>query len=269
MRPSSNSVLNWQCEVSGNGNIPLVCLHGWCCEGGQFAKLAQMLEKDFRIYRPDLPGHGQTPLGTFEPGFAFYASALAEWISRKNLERPVLIGHSMGGALSLMAANQVEARAVINLDGFLPATRSTLDGLAAIRGWLGRPDFLELLATTLREIHYLPHERDEEMDKIIRQMCSAPEAVLRFLPETINTLRPEQILAELRMPVLYVGAHTPRFDPIAAKALLTQVTMKQISQTGHFLHMRAPEQVADLVREFLGNPSPIERGVISEQPFQS
>lgn len=89
------------------------------------------------------------------------------------------------------------------------------------------------------------------MAEIIRRMCAAPEAVLRFLPETIDTLRPEQILAELQMPVLYIGADKPRFDSGAAQALLPQLTLKHIPATGHFLHMRAPGQVADLVREFL------------------
>ncbi len=269
MRPSTTPGLDWHCEVSGNGTIPLVCVHGWCCEGGQFTKLGKMLDADFRIYRPDLPGHGQTPLGTFEPGFAQYSAALADWISQQNLKPPVLLGHSMGGVLCLMAAKRVGARAVINLDGSLPAARSTLDGQAALRGWLGEPDFLERLAAALRESHYLPHERDEEMAEIIRRMCSAPESVHRFLPETIDTLRPEQILAEVRMPVLYIGADKPRFDTAAAQALLPQLTMKQIPDTGHFLHLRAPGQVADLVREFLGNQSHIEGGVISKQSAMS
>lgn len=264
MPPSANPDLNWHCEVSGNGTIPLVCVHGWCCEGSQFAKLGQMLDADFRIHRPDLPGHGKTPLGTFEPGFAQYSAALAEWISQQNLEHPVLLGHSMGGVLALMAAKRVGARAVINLDGSLPAARSTLEGQAALRGWLGQPDFRERLANALREGFFLPHERDGEMEEINRHMCSAPEAVLRFLPETIGAIRPEHILSEVRMPVLYIGADKPRFDAGAAEALLPQLTVKQISHTGHFLHMRAPGAVADLVREFLDGQSHIERGVISK-----
>lgn len=264
MVSSSPPDLDWHCAVSGKGTTPLVCVHGWGCEGGQFEKLAQMLETDFRIHRPDLPGHGETPLGTFAPGFAAYSAALAEWIIRHGLEHPILLGHSMGGVLSLMAAKRIGARAVINLDGSLPAARSTLEGQATIRGWLGQPDFPIRLADSLRAHFFLPHERDEEMEKIIHRMCSAPEPVLRFLPETINTLRPEDILAEVGVPVLYVGADKPRFDPVAAQALLPQLAMDRIPGTGHFLHMRAPGQVARLVREFLAGQSHIEAGVISK-----
>jgi len=47
-------------EVSGSGDIPLVCVHGWGCRGDQFNELSQRLYKDFRIFRVDLPGHGRT-----------------------------------------------------------------------------------------------------------------------------------------------------------------------------------------------------------------
>src|ERR1700761_2252561 len=111
-------------EVSGTGNVPLVCVHGWGCEGGQFIELSQLLEREFRIYRPDLPGHGQTPLGGFVPNFGPYAEALMDFILKQKLERPVLRGHSLGGVLALMAAasGKWQPRGVINLDGSLPAT---------------------------------------------------------------------------------------------------------------------------------------------------
>src|ERR1700753_1886864 len=87
-------------EVSGTGNIPLICVHGWGCEGGQFLELNRLLAGEFRIYRPDLPGHGRTPLGGFVPNFKPYADVLVDFIREHQLERPVLLGHSMGGVLA-------------------------------------------------------------------------------------------------------------------------------------------------------------------------
>jgi pimeloyl-ACP methyl ester carboxylesterase len=53
--------------VSGSGDIPLICTHGWACNGEQFIELSRLLAKDFRIFRPDLPGHGLQP--TPNPSF--------------------------------------------------------------------------------------------------------------------------------------------------------------------------------------------------------
>jgi hypothetical protein len=34
-------------EVSGSGNIPLVCVHGWACDGSQFTGLGDFSKKTF------------------------------------------------------------------------------------------------------------------------------------------------------------------------------------------------------------------------------
>lgn len=239
------------CKVSGSGAIPLVCIHGWCCESGQFDGLAGELADDFRVYRFDLPGHGRTPLDGFAPGFNAYARVVADFVSSHGLERPILLGHSMGGVLALLAAQQIRPRAIINLDGSMPATPSSLAGLAALRGWLDAPDFRQRLAGVLREGFFLPSERDAQCKKIIHTMCSAPEAVLRFLPEQAGDLEPDRLLEALDMPVLYVGADTPRFDPVRASALLPQLRFEQVQGAGHFLPIYALPRVVALVRAFV------------------
>jgi 3-oxoadipate enol-lactonase len=244
----------WHFEVSGQGNAPLVFVHGWCCHSAQFGRLAEALESGFRIYLPDLPGHGNTPLGDFRPGFEAYADGLAAWIRDVGLDCPILIGHSMGGALALMTATRIPVRAVVNLDGSLPAAATTLDAQATLRSWLGLPDFLPRLASAIRAGYFLPQEVDAEAEEVIRGMCSAPEAVLRFLPETIGTLDASRILPDVQIPVMYIGAEHPRFDADQAQALLPQMQLEQICGAGHFLHMRAPELVAELAMDFL-NPT--------------
>jgi len=235
---------------SGSGKTPLVCVHGWGCEGGQFEEISRLLDGDFRIYRPDLPGHGRTPLGTFEPGFAAYAAAVADFVRRCGLERPILLGHSMGGVLSIMAAQDLAVRAVVNLDGSLPAAPHTLAGQAVIRGWLDEPDFRARLADALREGFFLPAEREARCEEIIRAMCAAPDSVLRFLPEKISEIQPERILPAIEVPVLYIGAARPRYDLGAARALLPQMEDRHIPDGGHFLHVYQPVKIAALVRAF-------------------
>lgn len=239
------------CETFGSGSEPLVCLHGWGCRGGQFAGLAELLGRDFRIHMPDLPGHGRTPLRDFKPGFESYAGAVTKFISDLGVKRPVLLGHSMGGVLALMAATRLEVRAVINLDGSLPAAAHTLTAQDTLRSWLDEPDFRSRLAGALREGFFLPHERDAQCETIIREMCSAPEAVLRFLPTQVHALLPQDILPRVAAPVLYIGAAKPRFDAEAAAVMVRDARFQKISTAGHFLHLYAPAEVSSLVIPFL------------------
>ena len=100
-------------------------------------------------------------------------------------------------------------------------------------------------------IPFLPSERDARCKTILQTMCSAPEAVLRFLPEQIGELHPERILPRVTAPILYIGSAAPRFDSQQAKTLLPHLRLEQIPDAGHFLHIYATERVADLVGNFL------------------
>jgi len=245
-------------EISGAGNIPLICTHGWACRGEQFAGLSHLLAKDFRIYRLDLPGHGQTPLDGFVPGFEAYAGMIADFVLKHGLERPVLLGHSMGGVLSLMAAatGRLQPRAVINLDGSLPPGEKTLAGQQLIRSWMEEPDFRGRLAGLWREIFFLASERDTRCEAIVQTMCSAPDAVLRFLPEQAGELQPEFILPRVTVPVLFVGAAVPLFDAQKAAAAIPRLRVEHIPDAGHFLHVYAADRVAALLKSFLNSAVP-------------
>ncbi len=240
-------------EVSGSGQIPLVCIHGWGCVGSQFAALAGMLEKEFRVYRPDLPGHGRTPLETFQPGFESYAMALAGFLAVHRLEHAILVGHSMGGVLALMvaASGRIQPRAVVNLDGSLPAGERAIAGQRVIRGWLDDADFREKFAGAVREGFFLPAERDARCEEIVRTMSSAPASVLRFLPEQMGALHAEAHLPRVTAPVLYIGAAAPRYDAAKAAALLPHARFEQIHDAGHFLQIYAPDRVHSMTRDFL------------------
>ena len=240
-------------EVSGSGEIPLICVHGWACNSGQFVQLSQILAKDFRIFCLDLPGHGRTPLNGFSPSFERYAGVIAEFALNNGLKDPVLLGHSMGGALSLIAAGsgRLQPRAIISLDGSLPAAKETLAGHHLIRGWLDLPDFRERLAGLLRRVFFLPAERDARCEAILQTMCSAPAAVLRFLPEQIGNVRPDRVLPGITAPVLFIGSAAPRFDSPTAAALLPHLQLEQISGAGHFLQIYAAAQVAATITNFL------------------
>jgi pimeloyl-ACP methyl ester carboxylesterase len=211
------------------------------------------LAKDFHIFRLDLPGHGRSPLAGLVPDFEGYARLIAHFSQSHNLERAVLLGHSMGGILSLLAAGsgQLAPRAVINLDGSLSVTERTLAAQKLICGWVRGPDFRQRLARQLRSAFFLPSERDARCEAIIHTMCSAPAAVLSLLPGEVAAVQSSHILSKVKVPVLYVGSATPRFDAPKALSAIPHLKLEQIADTGHFLHIYAADRVAFMIRRFL------------------
>jgi pimeloyl-ACP methyl ester carboxylesterase len=85
-------------------DAPLVLIHGW----GRSADSAwwPLLEHTERtVIAVDLPGHGRSNL---EKSFSFdlATEALQLAIEDAGLDRPILVGHSMGGPVSLMAVRR-------------------------------------------------------------------------------------------------------------------------------------------------------------------
>ena len=82
---------------AGRGR-PILLLHGWTCHGGFFAPQFEGLADDFHLLAPDLPGHGAAPKAglTIEDT----ADAVHRLIADRALDRPLVVGWSMGAAVA-------------------------------------------------------------------------------------------------------------------------------------------------------------------------
>jgi pimeloyl-ACP methyl ester carboxylesterase len=85
---------------------PLLLIHGLGAQLRSFAKeMVDDLARDHRVIRVDRPGSGYSPpLPSGSQHLADQADAIAALIDALGLERPLLVGHSLGGALSLHVA---------------------------------------------------------------------------------------------------------------------------------------------------------------------
>jgi pimeloyl-ACP methyl ester carboxylesterase len=93
---------------------PVIMVHGAFCGGWAFDAFRAPFEAaGHRCLALDLPGHGA---GQPVAGLSMsdYAAAVMREIERQ-AEPPVLIGHSMGGLVSMMAASRTRVRAMVLL----------------------------------------------------------------------------------------------------------------------------------------------------------
>lgn len=78
----------------------LVALHGNFASSAWWADLLADPPTGWRVLAPDLPGFAGTS-HTGEVSIAAYAGWLAGWLDGQEVTRPVLLGHSLGGAVAL------------------------------------------------------------------------------------------------------------------------------------------------------------------------
>jgi len=96
---------------------PVVMVHGAFCGGWVFDRFREPFEAaGHRVTALDLPGHAASDPGGSVAGSSMrdYADAVAGVIAAQD-EAPILIGHSLGGLVALMAAGQARTRGVVLL----------------------------------------------------------------------------------------------------------------------------------------------------------
>ncbi|MBS1154062.1 MAG: yugF [Myxococcaceae bacterium] len=89
----------------------VVAVHGLPGSSRDFRWLGAALPRTVRFVRLDMPGFGGTPLATAPgPQIDTRGAFVAQALEALGLQRCVLLGHSMGGAVALSAAVQAPSR---------------------------------------------------------------------------------------------------------------------------------------------------------------
>ena len=90
----------WYTE-EGSGK-PVVLIHGWKASANVYEDTSRRLaEAGYRAIRYDHVGHMRSDLPDFEPDLKTLADDLHEVLTQLKLEKPILVGWSMGGATIL------------------------------------------------------------------------------------------------------------------------------------------------------------------------
>ena len=119
----------FQVEVIGKGN-PVLLFPGFSCTGDVWEDTVKELSKTHECHVFTFAGFGTVP-AIASPWLETIKNDVTKYVARKKLEKPTIIGHSMGGSLALWLASEN------------PNTYKQLiivDGLASI-GALMIPDF--------------------------------------------------------------------------------------------------------------------------------
>ncbi len=99
----------------GEGKKDIVLLHGWGQNIEMMNPLGKKLEKIARITIIDLPGHGASEEPKEELTIYDYCDVVKELLDSLKIKKPILIGHSFGGRISIIYASKYETEKLILL----------------------------------------------------------------------------------------------------------------------------------------------------------
>ncbi|HYV76656.1 MAG TPA: alpha/beta hydrolase [Streptosporangiaceae bacterium] len=123
--------INLYFETHGSGR-PLILLHGGLGSGEMFGPILPALTERHQVIAPDLQGHGRTADIDRPIDIRFMADDIAALIDHLGLDRPEVVGYSLGGGVALQTAVRypakvrrlVAASAHIRTDAIYPEMRA-------------------------------------------------------------------------------------------------------------------------------------------------
>lgn len=225
----------------------LMWVHGWLGRGEEGDVLQSLLGNGTQLICPDLPGHGETPLGDAD------IRSVTGGLARLAESCEACIGYSMGGRLLMMAAAAFPRsfRGLV-LESAHPGLttpeermerRQTDAGRARELCEKGLSDFCTSWYAASMWAGLVPPERSGAPDELAA-------ALERFSLSRQPDLRPW--LRTTRNRILWLaGSRDPRYVQLADWVRSSTPHVVTALDTGHNLHAQDPVGWAEQLRKFL------------------
>lgn len=183
----------------------IVLVHGIGVASTYFRPLAHLLAGSADVHLLELPGFGRTPKPAVPLSVAELAAVVNGYVASVDLDRPTLVGHSMGGQVVVEAAVQDPARVLT-----VVAMGCVVDPQARTAPQQG-----------LRLLRDFLHETPSANWAVLRDYVrTGPRWYLGTVPHMLD-YRTEETVLRLQLPLLVVrGAR----DPIVSREWSEQLS---------------------------------------------
>lgn len=237
----------------------VLLIHGIGSSSGDFNPVISAMGDFCRPVTIDLRGHGASGKPASGYHYSDYIRDLDAVLAELGMTDPIILGHSLGGIITLMwaAMNPTTPRALIIEDSPL---RSGDDFKDAFEGWLQ----LNALPHEVAKAWYAdknPHWPDAVLDQRSFDMVNTARAAIEELQESSLSNEGLDTFAELgaiAAPLLFLqgdseaGGMVDPDDLATLQESLPQIQIEQFPGAGHTIHRSHPNEWLESVKKFIG-----------------
>lgn len=228
----------------------LLMIHG---SGGSAANYRPQLDRLGPEINPaaiDLPGCGQTP-GPAPVRVEDYAQWLGDFLAAGPV-RPVLMGHSLGGAIALQLALE---RPSLVRGLILMGTGSRLRVLPAILDGI-RDNFAAIVPMIVRYA-YSPQADEATLAQGTKEMSAVDPEVLWSNFTACDRFDVSDQLGRISLPTLVLVGDGDQLTPVKYSRFLAEripgAEMKVIEGGGHMVNLEQPRAVNQAIIDFMAS----------------
>ncbi len=244
--------------------FPLVLLHGLGASGSAWQPNLHYLANYFRVLAPDLPGAGLSDSLATGYTLEFYTGFLGDFLDYLGIDRCVIVGNSLGGAIAVAFARHFPGKVsgLVLEDCAGLGQEVTPELRPAVLDSVSREGISKLLGLLFHDPKFVFPGTIEELYRY-RQRPGAYEALKSAVENQLGDegqkIDVSKELAQISLPTLVIWGAEDRITPLSqgvkVAGLLPKGSLTAYEGCGHCPHIeqadRFNQEVARFVRELL------------------
>ncbi|NLG99720.1 MAG: alpha/beta hydrolase [Chloroflexi bacterium] len=248
-------------EVYGRGR-PVILLHGWLGSWGLWQETMAFLGQHYRTYALDFWGFGESGKKRNTYMVQDFVSLVDQFMDKLGIASAPLVGHSMGGTVSLSVAIQYPERVQkVTIIGS-PIVGSSLAPALKLAGYRPIAFLLFTMFGMFRAAMRVaspficrdprfPDMMDSDLSKTTLESFLVSIASLRR-----TDLRPN--LHQIKVPVMGMFGdrdnivHPRQWQPLLQG--IPTARIERFKKAGHFIMLDEPQECMRLLKDFLDSP---------------
>ena len=252
---------------TGGAKPPLVLAHGITDDGLCWTPVAEGLSRDYDVIMVDARGHGKSEAPTDGYTLRDLGTELAGVIQALKLEKPIVLGHSMGAITSLVLAGLFPdlPRAILLEDP--PPFWMSSDGntrnsevVNGLTDWIhsNKRKTQDDLVAEYRANN--PAWPDVELTPWVNSKHRYSPRIAELVhPEDMISINFPQLFMQITCPTLFIradvakGAASGEKDIAGIKELIHQLEVVHVTNAGHNIRREQFARYMDTVQKFLAN----------------
>lgn len=236
-------------DVVGEGDVTVLLVHCWMCERSFWDAQVPVLAERYRTIAIDLPGHGDATDDRTTWKVAAYGDDVAGFIEALDLRNVVLVGHSMGGPVSLRAAALTDnrVRGIVAVDTLHDAEfvfpEEQMDSFIAAF----EADYPATCAEFVRQM--FPEQNAEAAMMHVQETgCGAERASIGVaLMKDFGTIDMSAWFREAGVPIRAINAAQPNPTRVETNRKYADFDAVLMEGVGHYPHMSRPREFNPLL----------------------
>ena len=230
-------------KTQGFGKPAIVFVHGWSCDKSYWKNQVQEFSQKYEVITLDLAGHGESGVERDDWTIESFGGDVSQVIEKLGITEAILIGHSMGGDVIVVAAKRLPGRikGLIWVDTYqqLGSYRTMEQNESFIAPF--RNAFKEKTNSFVRNM-FPPGANPSLVDRVANDMSSAPpDIAIGSLRSAITYDRKVTVaLDALDLPVIAINPDRPITDSLSMKKYgIKTIIMHNV---GHFPMLEKPDE---------------------------